>query len=521
MPNLEIKLPRYADIIYPILSFAGGMNTHASELLLGRDVRFGLRHDQARLIINMVRTQSGALTTRPGRVKLNATPVVPAAGDAEIRSIFELRPTGGNSSILINAGNTIYKWDTGSSSFVSQGTVVTANLRRHWCQFQDLAVGFDGSNAPVRYNGTTLANLAGSPPAGATVCAAHRNRVWALQGRTLHYSALGNAEDWTTANNAGSVPVPTTRGLGGTGLLSIWERLLIFTDSQIFQLFGSGPGTFEVSPINLQYGHRGSPYGVVAAGNDIFFANDIGAHAVSVAESLSVVGDVEYSAASGVIEPTWQDVDATNLGNIVAVHDSTRNLVIFLANRLGANNTEAFVADYYHLDEQGNPTWSLYSNMPFSSAAEVSSLNTFREVLFGAYNGYVYRQTAAETDDGTSIPIQLQFITDLGVPEFHKLWRHMLALVHGASGIITGTFASDFGEHSIAFTIDPVVGGGDLIGSTFVIGTSTLGTASFKQVRVPIPDHGRIATITLNSSSSRRITIGGFIFYAGRRRVLQ
>jgi hypothetical protein len=517
LKDISGKIPAYTDILYDVLSFSGGMNSRSSEVFIARDSRFSMAKDQARLIVNLVRTQSGLLITRPGRVKLNASAVVPPAGDAVVRSIFELRPTNGNDSILINAGNTVYKYIAGV--FTSQGTVATNDLRMLWCQFKDKAFGINGTDTMVSYDGTTLGTVAGAPTDGSAI-ASHRNRVWILRGRTLSYSALGDETDWTTPNNAGSVPVPTTKGKGGTALISLWDRLIVLTADQVFQLLGTSPDDFAMEPVNLQYGHTGSPTAVLAAGNDVYFCNKRGVHSLGVEFAQSNTGDVAYNYITGVIEPTWQALNSGNLTNVVAVHDSMHNLLIFLGNRTGTNNIEAFVADYYHLDARGNPTWSLYANMPFASAWEVTSLSSTPEVLFGGYDGFVYKQTDAETDDSQPINTQLIYITDLELPAFSKLWRHMLFFGGGEDTTLIGNITYDFGTTTIPFTANLAIAGGDLIGSTWVMGSSILGSASMKEIRISVPAHGRFATINMTTSSVHRVTIGGFIIYAGVRRLI-
>lgn len=514
--DISHKIPAYSDILYDVFSFVGGVNARTSELFLGKDTRFSLKKDQTRSLINMLRTQSGALITRPGRAKLNASAVSPAAGDAVIRSVFELS-TATSQSLLINAGNGIFKWN--GTSFVSQGTVATNNRRVLWCQFKDKALGINGTDTMVSYDGTTLSTVAGAPVDGSAI-ASHRGRVWILRGRGLSYCGRGDETDWSSPNNAGFLPVPTTRGRGGTALISLWDRLLIFTEDQVFQLFGTSPDDFQILPLNLQYGHKGSPYGVLAAGNDVYYVNKRGTHSLSVTDASSVTGDVSYAYTSGQIEPLWQQLNAANLDNIIGIHDSTRNLLILLCSRTGVNNTECFVADYYHLDETGQPTWSTYSGMPFASGAEVSSLNGYPEVLFGSYDGYVYRQVDNSMDDGVPFSFELSYVTDLDLQPFDKLWRHLVIFATGIGATISGNVTFDFGSTATNFQLDLNTAGGDTIGSTFTIGTSALGTIQMRPLKVSIPGHGRLATITLTGSVASQIIIGGFLIYAGVRRLV-
>jgi hypothetical protein len=431
--------------------------------------------------------------------------------------VFELRPINGNDSILVNAGNGVFKLIAGA--FVSQGTVANNNLRMLWCQFKDKALGINGLDTMVTYDGTTLSTVAGAPTDG-TSLASHRNRVWMTRGRTLSYSALGDETDWTTPNNAGSVPIPTTKGRGGTGLISLWDRLIVLSADQAFQLLGTSPADFSMEPVNLQYGHTGSPNAVIAAGNDVYFCNKRGVNSLGVVFAQSTTGDVSYNYATGSVEPTWQQINSGNVTNIVAVHDSLHNQIIFLCNRTGVTNNEAFVGDYYHLDEHNTPTWGMYSNMPFASAAEASSISGYPTVLFGSYDGFVYQQTDAEDDDGAPISTQLIYVTDLELPVFSKLWRHMVLLGVGQDTVLNGTISYDFGQESFSFTADLNSDAGDTIGGSFVIGESTLGTPNLKEVRIPIAAHGRFATINMFTSSIHKVTIGGWIIYAGVRRTI-
>jgi len=516
------KLPGALDLQpYPVLSFAGGLNTKSSLLFMDREAKYALRRDELTLCANWIRTASGGLVSRAGYAALNSTAISPGSGDAVIRDMFEWKHSNGTYYLMAHAGNTIYTWD--GSTWNSIGTVsTTANLRIHWCLFQDAAVGFAGTNDPMFYDGTTFGTLSGSPPTSATVCASWRNRIYALAGRTLHACALSNRNDWSTENNAGTLPIPIVRGGAGTGLYSFWDRLLVFTDNESFQVVGTSPPTWDLLPINTVYGHQGSPYAVIAGGNDVYYCDQAGVHSLYTTLVQSETGDVEWRYSSAKIEPTWQEIDAANLTNIVAVHDRRRNLIIFLANRLGTTNAEAFVGDYYHHDDEGKPTWTQYSNFPFASAIESRSLQSgLSEVIFGGYDGKVYRHLDSHLDDdGTAIPLLAQYHTDLEVPAWEKTNRWMVLYAQAQSGTLLSNISMDFGTRVLSQSTDLAQATGDLIGSTFTIGESALGTITFIPHHIGIPGFGRVLTINLNISASARVNLGGMIIYSGLRRVL-
>lgn len=520
MINQEVvgsKLPAYADIIHKVFDFSGGLNTHNAGLFLGDEDLYALRSNQFTLGINVIRSKNGLLRTRPGRVKVNSTPVTPPSGDATIRSMYELRRSDGTQQICMNAGNTFYKLV--GSTWTSVGTFATANLRRCYTQFKEVLLGVDGTNDMMKYDGTTLSAIAAAPKGKAMT--SHRNRVWIVKDKTLYYSANGDETDWTTPNNAGSLAVPISKGLGGAALIALWDRLIILCSEQVFQLSGTGPSDFALTPINMVYGHTWSCYGALAAGNDIYFADGKGAHAMSVTDNQALLGDVSYNYASGIIESEWQKISAGNQPNAFAVHDKKNNLAIFVHSTTSNNNDSAFVADYYHLDDRGMPTWTQYSNMPFACAAEVESLTGTSDVLFGDYTGTVYRQSIlVGLDDTANIPVAFQYTTDLGLPEFTKLLRHVLFFTEAQSGTVIVSVSFDFGAHIISQSFNAEITSQAAIGSSWILGTSGLGSSRFKQTRVSVPGHGRFVLMTVTYSGDSIFTLGGFLMFAGSRRLI-
>jgi len=513
---LAKRIPDYASVIQEVFSFAGGVNTRASQLFLSKDAPYALKPDQITIGDNVIRTKSGGLETRPGRVKINSSAVVPPAGDSVIRSMYELRRTDGTNKICMNAGNTFYYLN--GSTWTSVGTFVTANLRRSYCQYKEVLLGVDGTNDMCKYDGTTLSTIAAAPKG--SVMAAHRNRVFIGNGKDLAYCAIGDETDWTTPNNAGSIPVPITKGKGISGLIPLWDRLIIFAYEQVFQLVGTAPSDFEVQPINLAYGHSGSPYGVCAAGNDVYFADAKGVHSLSVSEAQSITGDVSYSYASALIEPSWQAINPANLPNIFALHDKQRNLLLFFNSVGSTNNDSAWAGDYYHLSPQEQPTWTSYSSMPFSCGCEVTSLNGYNELLFGDYTGTVYRQTTAEDDAGTAIAGIIQYVTDCELPQFTKLLRHFVGFYASNGGPLNITVSYDFGLKIFNGILNATSAAGDTIGGTFVVGVSPIGTRAYSQSRVSIPGHGRFIVINITFSTTKRVSFGGFMLLGGIRRLL-
>lgn len=88
----------------------------------------------------------------------------------------------------------------------------------------------------------------------------HLNRIWALDGNTLSFSALDtsvteeNFNDWDTSNNAGTIIIPSGKGDEGTGLYSFAGTLYIFQRHAIWGLYGNSPANFELRNISNETG---------------------------------------------------------------------------------------------------------------------------------------------------------------------------------------------------------------------------------------------------------------------------
>lgn len=88
----------------------------------------------------------------------------------------------------------------------------------------------------------------------------HLNRIWALDGNTLSFSALDTSvneehfNDWDTANNAGTIIIPSGKGDTGTGLYSFAGTLFIFQRHAIWGIYGNSPANFELRNISNETG---------------------------------------------------------------------------------------------------------------------------------------------------------------------------------------------------------------------------------------------------------------------------
>lgn len=183
----------------------------------------------------------------------------------------------------------------------------------------DLLIMSNGVDNPKKYDGTTFADLAGSPPK-MRYMAVHKNRVFGtgVPGYPvrLYYSALSNPNDWTTVNDSGSIDFETADGTENTGLVSYDNILLLFKPGSTFALLGSGPSDFTKSTVSSTIGcssHRS----IVQIGNYLYWLGRDGIYQY-------IRGSTPRRISEGLIDNIIDNIDYNETQKIAGATDGTR-----------------------------------------------------------------------------------------------------------------------------------------------------------------------------------------------------
>ena len=144
-------------------------------------------------------SEHGSVEKIPGYVKVNTT----TAG-VTLTSGHEFRKSDGTVLTLVAGGGSIFKVVGDTLSAIKTGLDTSAKVS--FATMNDLCIMVNGVDAPMKFDGTTVSALGGTPPATAFKVHVHKGRVWFLEktNRLLAtHSALNDPEDYTTASNAG------------------------------------------------------------------------------------------------------------------------------------------------------------------------------------------------------------------------------------------------------------------------------------------------------------------------------
>ena len=143
----------------------------------------------------------------------------------------------------------------------------------------------------------TFAGL-GTAPTNPSMVAAFKNHMFyagmSAEPNTLIFSALGDENDFTSGNGAGSLNVDSTI----ITIKSFRESLMIFCEDRIYKLTGNALADFAIEPISRNVGCSDA-FSVQEIGGDILFLAPDGLRTVA---GTARIGDVELGTVSKQIQ---------------------------------------------------------------------------------------------------------------------------------------------------------------------------------------------------------------------------
>lgn len=287
----------------------------------------------------------GRLTKRRGYSLLYTA----LGGTNPVCGLGEYVTAAGVATLVAAVNNDLYKL-SGSGTWTSIFSGAIAGTDVMFSTYNDLLV-IVGINLTTQKwtGGAATVNLGGTPPSNAKFIKSHRNRLWIANtsaGKSrLHYSALNNAEDWTTAGDAGFIDIGKDDGEQITGLASVGPYMVIFKQNSTWVLKNGTPTTFTVTQIAKGVGCV-APRSIVECEAFALFLSNNGVYAAN----QSGVALMSYN-----IQP---DFDAmSNATKALAVGGRIRTQYwLTVDTDSDSKNDTVYVLDYVY------GIWGKYSN---------------------------------------------------------------------------------------------------------------------------------------------------------------
>ena len=289
----------------------------------------------------------GRLTKRRGHSLLLTAR---AGGSEKICGLYEFVNSAGTARLVAATLDDIYEvtapgtWTSIHTDSSLDGTPVQFET------FNDLCIIVGEQLTSQKWTGTGATSaLGGTPPANVKHVQSHKRRLFMANSSAgtsrLHYSALDDAEDWTTVSDAGFIDINDRDGDVITGLCSLGSVLLIFKKRSIFALYGNSPSNFSIAQLSPSVGCA-NPKTIVKCDKFCIFLSADGVY------SCNDDGPVLLNYN---IKPTIDAITDTARGIAAAGKLRTQYWLAIDTDADGVND-EVYVLDYVY------GVWGRYTN---------------------------------------------------------------------------------------------------------------------------------------------------------------
>lgn len=439
----------------------------------------------------------GGIINLPGYAKVNTTPL----SGVMLQSGSEFRKSDGSVQLLCAGGGNIYKVDGNSLTAIKTGLDASAKVSLG-AAMNDIKIMCNGVNPMMKYDGTTVSNLGGTPPATGFKAHIHKGRVWIIERANkllATYSALNNPEDYTTANNAGYFDFRFVIGEGDE-LLDIFTYidLLVFVFRNNILIYS---GTNPNASGNFQLVQRISNTGAVASdvmqmlGTDCVF---LSASGVKSLKQIVTTGSLNMGDISNLIDPTLLQ-EMASASRFASVHYPIKSWYMLLI---------------------GNTVW-IYSYI-YKAWARMTDADV--KGMFGTADGkvyfcgtnYLYQYGIGNTWDGVNYKMEWELawvsLSKAGLKCYPKMME-LIAYPTNDDSIsldIEYDLNNVTAENVRSFNVQP---------SNFVYIDSVtdwdaltqIDEIQYQQIRMPLYGGGRIMKMKFTKTSDKQIELNDIV----------
>jgi len=357
--------------------------------------------------------------------------VATATNASDVRGIMQLVKRDDTSTTLIQAADTVYKWD-GATTFSSVGSCsATSQLRDTYWSLGDYSVITDIQKLTVvkKWDGTTFSTL--STGLGASLFAkygvVHQGRVWLFNVTTssdtphlMVASAFENPQSYDTTQRATSgtfstgleafyMLTPDLRPINGAIKTVAGDLVISTTEGSLFKLSGTSATNYKWDNFYPSSNAVGTE-SMVSTGNDVMYMRKGGN--IESLLATQKYGDVESDDISRWIFSTVSGLTAAK-----AVYDNRKQKVYFFV----MNKVLVLFKDLLYggvlAGETGEKKqlspWSVYRTLHstnFSTSAAKfmrAPGTTTMNVYFGGSGGQIFNMNGTGSGDGGSSNIQV------------------------------------------------------------------------------------------------------------------
>jgi hypothetical protein len=381
-----------------------------------------------------------------------------------------------------------------------------------------LLVSFDGvTNKAIRYRPETDTHyyqlgsgLAGLPDF--SVMRVHQSRLWTndkTNNDRLHYSAVGDFENWNGDSTSGALDVFPGDG-DGDGLQTIYPPfrgiLFVAKGQRLYRIAGDDEDNYSPSLVTSGLGSMAHNAVSTVDLDDVLFVSSKGIHSLAATDQF---GDFNAQFLSFKIQNTFNSLVSTRLKFAQSAYIPDLNTVFFTVTEDGNSQNNAV-----YLFNTMSKEWAVWPGIDCQSITpmRVGSSEVF---VFGTSNSRIILSSGESgLDFGTTsfrFRVKTGSIYVQGRPDAISMFKR-LSLLYKPRGTFTITAKIKIDNQPVQSVSFSQSTGGDVLGSTFTLGTSILGSSNvLAPYERQIEGIGRGLTIELEASGQDdQIEVYGF-----------
>lgn len=459
--------------------------------------------------------KEGGFSCQLGNMQLNQ-----AITDATaVTGIGQYRKGADTFIVYTKASGSAYVLPAGGgneAAAVKTGLSVSAVPK--FVEYNSKVIAFNGVDQPWSWNGTTAANLTGTPAGWSSLKPTTADtdggrRIFAVAGSTIYYCALGNENDWTTASDAGSLSNVFNDNTNIINVSNYGDRVAFHSGKPgIYLLSGTSPATYAINPIASNRACISKLGVATCADQQYFFSGD--AILPIITTDLGVIRLGKNFDISRKIKPFITGTDSEM--PLLPMDQSTRNATILLPYDF-KNQLIGFFKSVGSstLDTQGifnldTGAWTFRKATPATAAARVGD-----NIVIGTADGRIVQEFVGSTLVAGSFQKRiLSPYFDFGTPNNQKsIGRFYMVCKSNTDLTLVFNFYTDY-QSSRKYT--HIETGTGISGSSYgsaMYGVSTYSTTQFFDIRLEQMniDFKRIQFEVLNTESSQDFRI---IYYS-------
>jgi len=435
-------------------------------------------------------------------------------------------------SVTNDTAAVVYKYtSTGTRTQIpvdTAGTTITSPTKVSFEAISNLLIiATDGAtNVLKKYSGSgNVEDLGGTPPPGA-ILRAHQGRLWTndkTDPDRLHYSTTFNPEEWNGTGDSGAIDI----GQGDDdpeGITAIFPtyrgELFVAKKTKLYRVSGDNPENYKVTLVTDGLGCVSHNSVDAIDSDDIFYVSERGVHSLRATIDF---GDVSSVYISQKIQKTFNDDwSKSRQDRIIGKYIPEQNLYMLAVTDTTESSNINKALWIYNLADPGQPVtagaWFTWKGV------ECEALELFRDSdqqrpYVGSSTervGKTFDGTDTDTtESGSSTGIIMGIKTGRIFPDgnvYTVSAFKRFGLIYKPSGTHTVTVKFKIDDYPTQTLIFSATNPGDVLGSTFILGSSQLGvTFPLAPSALTIDGYGRGFTVEITQSgTSEDLEIQGF-----------